>query len=296
MKYRLFNTRTCSLSTAERLQIECTDAVRYIACHSPPTTRDPAHTALRHVVPHTCKYGTALLPVALLSSSKYVFLLCVVHQPAHLLGHSASLEFPQAPQDCRGGEAAVGGTTPVASDDVTAPIVIPKVFFQKLDRLISPFVWGVGRKRLKLDTLKKATDSEGAALPDFELHYLATQLAPIKLWTSIDTQCPSSAVLMTLYNQENPLLQEVLRSPIGRTQTKIYPLIQLARTIWARSQATVFVSNHPETPIWENQQLQEFTHVEAGRAWQSKGITVVHHLIQDNSLKTFDQIQQAFGK
>lgn len=58
-----------------------------------------------------------------------------------------------------------------------AAAYIPLRIFKSIEALLNSFLWGTTRHKLSWQTLKNATELGGAALPDFNLYYLAAQLS-----------------------------------------------------------------------------------------------------------------------
>lgn len=61
------------------------------------------------------------------------------------------------------------------------PIDIPKSAFDKLDRLISKFIWQGRRPRIRLKTLQLSKSHVGLKLPNLRYYFWAAQLKPISI-------------------------------------------------------------------------------------------------------------------
>ncbi|OCT85152.1 hypothetical protein XELAEV_18023316mg, partial [Xenopus laevis] len=184
--------------------------------------------------------------------------------------------------------------------------------FSETGQTKGAFIWGSGRPRLRLDILKRSAAHGGAALPDFELYFLATQLAHIKPWISTNPRCPSTIILaattlmyvsIIVLRRLEPvfllfhmILQMILRSPPSSASRPDHPLIHLGQKMWFCSQhICTFQAKYPDTPIWENLSVREFIHIEATRPWTSKGIQLIKDIFIDNTLKPFETLKQELG-
>lgn len=58
-----------------------------------------------------------------------------------------------------------------------APVYLPLRIVKSILALLNSFVWGAARHKLSWQTLKNPPELGSAALPDFNLYYLAAQLS-----------------------------------------------------------------------------------------------------------------------
>ncbi|OCT69749.1 hypothetical protein XELAEV_18036673mg [Xenopus laevis] len=160
-----------------------------------------------------------------------------------------------------------------------SPVAIPSSFFQSLDKLMGPFIWGEGRPRLRLGILKRS-----AALPDFQLYFLATHIAQIKPWISTDPRCFSTALLEVFGEAEMPILQRMLKTRKGRNTNSEHPLILLG-IFECEHKLCLSQAKYPDTSIWGKRSLRDFQSKESTGPWSNKGIKVINHILTDHKLK-----------
>lgn len=62
------------------------------------------------------------------------------------------------------------------------PVEIPPKQFNNWNRMISTFIWGKQKPRIKFRTLQLPKDKGGRALPSLEDYYKAAQLCSLVYW------------------------------------------------------------------------------------------------------------------
>ncbi|CAJ0965832.1 unnamed protein product [Ranitomeya imitator] len=149
-------------------------------------------------------------------------------------------------------------------------VPIPKHFFARLNSLVTSFIWGKTRPKLKLSTLQRPKQGGGAALPDFYLYYLAGQAKAINKWM------PNNS----LPNSESHLLHGARADcPLGFLELEkvnapcLLQLHRLARSIWRQiKKVTGFVDVVAEMPLWNNSYFPGLLNHPSTNFWISHGV------------------------
>lgn len=149
-----------------------------------------------------------------------------------------------------------------------------------MEVILKTFVWGKSRYKLPWNKLKNPTDLGGAALPNFNLYYIAAQLFHIG-------KTDRTRFLTFLCPKWSSSTGDPLEAITGQTQLvrltkERTSLLHHYRRIWAIATAKLqSPSLHEHTPIWYNLHLMEFYSIPDSELWRSRGICYLSHLISD---------------
>lgn len=109
------------------------------------------------------------------------------------------------------------------------PVEIPLQQFAQWDKMVSRFIWGGKRPRIRLSILHLPKEKGGMALPNLKLYFQAAQLRPLCLWCDnsyiarwkdIETCAPDYNV-QTLLGEEG--LDDTLRKVLNFLHFYIFP-------------------------------------------------------------------------
>lgn len=74
------------------------------------------------------------------------------------------------------------------------------------------------------------------------------------------------------------------------------PTVKLLISLWAYVKKLIGITGFlSSTPLWRNRQLKEIQKLKGFKSWEDAGIKYISQLYQDNTLKSFQQIQTEFG-
>uniref|UniRef100_A0A3B3BI18 Uncharacterized protein n=1 Tax=Oryzias melastigma TaxID=30732 RepID=A0A3B3BI18_ORYME len=81
---------------------------------------------------------------------------------------------------------------------MSLPIVVPNSYFVTWDKLISRFIWGGKKPRIKYKTLQLDKEHGGLALPNLKQYYYAAQLKYIACWCAPEIKAQWKQIEMNL--------------------------------------------------------------------------------------------------
>jgi len=173
------------------------------------------------------------------------------------------------------------------------PVDVPKSTFDKLDKLISKFIWQSKRPRVRLKILQQSKSQGGLKLPNFRLYFWASQLRPQTAWLQ-DSVCTRWLDIEKSTCQQplqtlpflDVLLGETQISEWTRTTLKIWRKIKLSYGLpKAISALTNIGFIHGFVP----------SQMDSGfRKWSEHGLSNLHQLHKDGCFKSFEQLRSEF--
>ena len=74
------------------------------------------------------------------------------------------------------------------------PLAPPPKFIMEMHTLLSHFIWGGKRARIKLTTLQRSKLNGGLAVPNLNFYYYAFQIRPLHVWRDRESEVPWRAL------------------------------------------------------------------------------------------------------
>lgn len=130
------------------------------------------------------------------------------------------------------------------------PLATPLGYWDKLQSLVSKFIWK--GKRLKLTTLQRDKTLGGLALPDFKIYFWSYVLRPLSTWFN-----PSSSASWRPI-EENIVLPHRLQDlvyaniPLKKAKLRLGPVISFLLTSYRAVMKHVGTDWHNHTPLFNN--------------------------------------------
>lgn len=173
-----------------------------------------------------------------------------------------------------------------------SPVLVPRRFFRSMESLMSGFIWGRARAKLRFTSLQRPKDVAGVALPDLFLYYLAGQVRSIRSWF-LDVSLPNSEAHLAHVLGVDNLLTLVEAPHLYARQ--MLPIHRLACQVWKQAkQVSGFTDMTAELPLWSNPGIPEFQTLSDAQWWRSQGVLTLWDISEDNVFLSFEQVQTKY--
>ncbi len=176
------------------------------------------------------------------------------------------------------------------------PLAPPLGYWDKLQSLVSKFIWKGKRPRLKLTTLQRDKTQGGLSLPDFKTYFWSYVLRPLSTWFN-----PSSSVSWRPIEENLALphrLQDLVYANIPLKKAKLHlgPVISFLLTSYHTVMKHVGTDYkwHIHTPIFNNFSLLTGNRPFSFPHWKNRGLNVLKDLYSVNGLRAFNDLQAEF--
>ena len=161
------------------------------------------------------------------------------------------------------------------------PIYITKSFFDKVDRIISKFLWGIKPARIRKIILQSAKKDGGLALPNLRRYYWAANVQKILYWMTADQDC-SPAWIQLEKAASHFSLHSALCSQLPLPVTSTNPVISASLKIWNQLRKTLGLHGPSVlSPVYKNHAFKPSNSDPTFKTWHDKGITNIKDLYID---------------
>lgn len=174
-----------------------------------------------------------------------------------------------------------------------APIYLPLRIFKTIEAILNSFVWGSSRHKLSWQTLKNPTDLGGAALPDFNLYYLAAQLSHFFHLDKHDKKRCLSLLCVPHGRRVSHPFQTLFKGT-NKIDNRKGILYHYCRVWEVVKHKLKMPSTHSHAPLWDNSDLGELLKVPNPELWLHYGVGFLSDVYSDNMLKSFQQLKTDF--
>lgn len=125
-------------------------------------------------------------------------------------------------------------------------VPIPKTFSHTLESMITSFIWGPSRDKLKLAYLQCPKCDARMALPDLYLYYLASQLKYLAHW--LNSHPPERPELHLAQHSNLSILWPILEGSMV-SGAALLPIHKVARQVWKEARRVACYQDIPvDTP------------------------------------------------
>ncbi len=172
------------------------------------------------------------------------------------------------------------------------PIFLPKSLFRSTNRLLSSFIWGGKKPRIRREFLEKPKKNGGLALPNLLNYYWAANLqkviywfqSPHIKWCEAEAKTCKSTSLVVLITMKSPFSpSQFSSSPVVISTLKIYNQFR---------QAFQLTDFSLETPICNNHLFPAAKLDATFKKWQDLGIVKCSDLFIDNIFANYNNLIQ----
>ena len=162
--------------------------------------------------------------------------------------------------------------------------------------LISHFVWGGKRARIKLTTLQRSKLTGGLTVPNLDFYYYAFQIRSLQVLRHQDSQVPWRAIEAAHVKPHR--LEDLPYTGTGRknVQLRYGSIIVNSLNVWRKTEKTRDVTRvlHKTSLLWNNFHFQSGGKPFVFRPWAHKGVAVFGDLFDNTALRTFLGIKTDF--
>ncbi|XP_071967750.1 uncharacterized protein [Engystomops pustulosus] len=175
------------------------------------------------------------------------------------------------------------------------PVWIPFRIFYGVQGMFRELLWKKGHPRIKLETLQRAKDNGGLAIPNPWIYFLAAQAQQLRGWAQdLDGAGPNGR-LVSIMTGMVPPITAIEIGKVGTISGLRCPTLALMAKTWSKIKSILGVKGNSEYfPIWHNPKLPEMFRLEGFSPWEGKGIWFLHQLLEGETFKSFEQLQESF--
>lgn len=173
------------------------------------------------------------------------------------------------------------------------PIFIPQNIFVKWDKLLSTFIWGRRKARVKLKTIKKKKLSGGLALPNLSNYYIAAQIKAILAW--INNNHTAKWRTMEISQMEKPLNELILTKVTNRAVGAINNIcIKNTIRAWVKVTRTKQLQKDYLRDIATDRDFKPSRIDDSFKIWADKGLIRFSQMITNKGVDTFENLSKIF--
>ena len=173
------------------------------------------------------------------------------------------------------------------------PIDIPKTTFDKLDKLISIFIWQRKRPRIRLKVLQLSKAKGGLKLPNLRYYFWAAQLKPLIIWLQ-------DLSYTRWLNIEKSLCERPIQAlpflDVHPSKISMGVWTKITLKIW-KTIISTFGLPKTISALTNIGYMNDFvpSKLDTGfRKWSEYGLTNLHELHNAGNFKSFTQLSEEF--
>uniref|UniRef100_A0A3Q1CLT5 Reverse transcriptase domain-containing protein n=1 Tax=Amphiprion ocellaris TaxID=80972 RepID=A0A3Q1CLT5_AMPOC len=170
-------------------------------------------------------------------------------------------------------------------------------WFQSLDSAIGKFYSKNKKAKIRLTTLQKNKSEGGLEAPNFMYYYLSNQIQYLTKWIHPHEEYNSWLELEQLdCNQIKISDLPFITSALKHHSCFKNPMIASTLSAWWKALETTGSQLKPSilSPIWHNPDFANNKIALYFSTWAERGVTHLHHLLDDNTFRTYINLFQTF--
>uniref|UniRef100_A0A669DKG7 Reverse transcriptase domain-containing protein n=1 Tax=Oreochromis niloticus TaxID=8128 RepID=A0A669DKG7_ORENI len=175
------------------------------------------------------------------------------------------------------------------------PVLLTKAFFDKLEKILSHFIWGGKQARIRKSILQSSKTDSGLGLPNFRHYYWAANIQKLLHWVHNDPPVPAWVQMETASSCYS--FSSILSSPLPFSPTLVgeNPVAKETVTIW-RQFRKYFGLLGPSllTPLLKNCNFAPSNIDAAFRGWKDKGLRIVKDLYSQDTFLSFADLSSKY--
>ena len=176
------------------------------------------------------------------------------------------------------------------------PLPPPIGFWDKLQTLVSKYIWNGKRPRIKSSTLFREKSKGGLSLPNFKLYAQSFTLRPLTTWFDPESAISWRAIEESLVKPCR--LQDVVYSGISIKKALLHygPIVTHLISTWrlVSRQTDSNMPWHQHSPIFNNFHLLSGNSPFSFPQWSRKGINILADIFNDQGLRSFQDIREQY--
>ena len=154
------------------------------------------------------------------------------------------------------------------------PLTPPHKYWQKLQSLVSQFIWKGKQPWIKTSTLQRHRAQGGLSVPNFKLYFWSFIFRPISVWLNPNASVSWRPVEERLASPNQ--FQDLIHSALSCKQAKqrLGPIVSYLLTVWRAAEKSLKPGQkwHLNTPIFNNYSLLTGKAPFTFPAWRDRGI------------------------
>ncbi len=176
------------------------------------------------------------------------------------------------------------------------PVEIPPKQFCEWDRLISRYIWGGKRPRVRYSTLQLPKEKGGMALSDLKNYFYAAQTRPIFYWCTCSYIAKWKDIETNIQDlQVQSFIRE--REIHGHSKDKLGPIVTFSLKIWH----AIVKHFKLEKEIGIFRWITHYEEFKPGREdlifqqWKERRITTLCSVLTKGEIKSSQDLKDDFG-